>query len=271
MVKNVDAQTPFVQAHPEISVGDFIQFAGAVGVSNCPGAPRLEFLLGRKNATAPAIDKTVPEPFDTVDSILARFSDAGGFSPAEVVALLASHTVAAADHVDSTIPGTPFDSTPSLFDTQFFVETSLNGTMYPGTSGNIGEALSAIAGELRLLSDHELARDSRTACEWQSFANDHDKLTNRFQFVVETLAMVGQDPTNMIDCSEVIPIPKDLTPEQLAPKLPAGKTMNDVEQAVRRSHPLTLITFLTCISQCADTPFPTLPTDPGPVTSVAPV
>ena len=46
--------------------------------------------------------------------------------------------------------------------------------------------------------------------------------------------MVGQDPTNMIDCSEVIPIPKDLTPEQLAPKLPAGKTMNDVEQAVRR-------------------------------------
>lgn len=38
----VDAQTPFVRAHPEISVGDFIQFAGAVGVSNCPGAPRLE-------------------------------------------------------------------------------------------------------------------------------------------------------------------------------------------------------------------------------------
>ena len=74
----------------------------------------------------------MPEPFDTVDSILARFADAGGFSPAEVVALLASHTVAAADHVDPTIPGTPFDSTPFTFDTQFFVETQLRGTSFPG-------------------------------------------------------------------------------------------------------------------------------------------
>ena len=40
-----------------------IQFASAVGVSNCPGAPRLEFLLGRPRATRPAQDLTVPEPF----------------------------------------------------------------------------------------------------------------------------------------------------------------------------------------------------------------
>lgn len=40
-----------------------IQFASAVGVSNCPGAPRLEFLLGRPKATRPAQDLTVPEPF----------------------------------------------------------------------------------------------------------------------------------------------------------------------------------------------------------------
>ena len=95
----VGEQKPFIAAHPEISVADFIQFAGAVGVSNCPGAPRLQFLLGRKDATHPAADLTVPEPFDSVSKILARFEDAGGFTPAEVVALLASHTVAAADHV----------------------------------------------------------------------------------------------------------------------------------------------------------------------------
>lgn len=46
--------------------------------------------VGRKDATQPAPDGTVPEPFDSVDSILARFADAGDFSPAEVVALLAS-------------------------------------------------------------------------------------------------------------------------------------------------------------------------------------
>ena len=40
-----------------------IQFAGAVALSLCPGAPRLEFMLGRKDATQPAPDGLVPEPF----------------------------------------------------------------------------------------------------------------------------------------------------------------------------------------------------------------
>ena len=30
-----------------ISTADFIQFAGAVGITNCPGAPRLDFFLGQ--------------------------------------------------------------------------------------------------------------------------------------------------------------------------------------------------------------------------------
>ena len=43
-----------------------------------------------------------------------------------------SHTIAAADKVDPTVPGSPFDSTPAVFDTQFFVETLLKGTVFPG-------------------------------------------------------------------------------------------------------------------------------------------
>ncbi len=40
-----------------------IQFAAAVGVSNCIGGPRLKFSLGRPPPVAPAADLTVPEPF----------------------------------------------------------------------------------------------------------------------------------------------------------------------------------------------------------------
>jgi hypothetical protein len=98
-----------------------IQFAGAVGVSNCAGGPHLQFLVCRSNYSQPAPDGLVPEPADSVDKILARFADAG-FSPSEVVDLLASHSVAAEDNVDSTIKAHPFDSTPSQFDTQFYVE-----------------------------------------------------------------------------------------------------------------------------------------------------
>jgi cytochrome c peroxidase len=79
-----------------------IQFAGAVGVSNCPGSPRLEFLAGRANISQPAPSGLVPEPFDSADKIIARFADAG-FAPNEIVDLLASHTVAAQDHVDESV------------------------------------------------------------------------------------------------------------------------------------------------------------------------
>ena len=76
--------------HASTSVHEYcssIQFAGAVAVSNCPGAPQLPFFLGRPVAVQAADDGLVPEPFDTVDSILARFADAGpvGFEDVEVV------------------------------------------------------------------------------------------------------------------------------------------------------------------------------------------
>lgn len=126
-------------------------------------------MAGRPNATFPADDLTVPEPSDDVTTILARMGDAG-FTAAEVIHLLASHTIARADHVDPSIHAVPFDSTPFTFDTQIFLEVLLKGVGFPGTEGNLGESASPIpqSGELRLQSDFALARDSRTACEWQS-------------------------------------------------------------------------------------------------------
>lgn len=115
---------------------------------------------------APAPDLTVPEPTDSVTKILARFADAG-FSPAEAVALLSSHTIAAADVVDPTIPGTPFDSTVGTFDTQVFLEVLLKGSLFPGNGSQPGEVKSPLAGEMRLQSDFAISQDPRTACLWQ--------------------------------------------------------------------------------------------------------
>ncbi|KAI0041317.1 class II peroxidase [Auriscalpium vulgare] len=244
----VGEQAPFIAKH-NITAGDFIQLAGAVGLSNCPGAPQLEFLFGRPAATAPAPDLTVPEPFDTITDILARFADTG-FSPAEVVALLASHTVAAADHVDPSIPGTPFDSTPFTFDTQVFVEVQLRGTLFPGDGPNQGEVQSPLHGEIRLQSDHDLARDSRTACFWQANVNQQAHMASSFKAAMAKLAVLGQDTSTMVDCSEVIPVPPPFTGTAT---IPAGLSQNDIEQA------------------CATAPFPALQVAPGPQTSVAPV
>ena len=170
---SVDDLTPFMATHPTITPGDLIQFAGAVGVSNCPGAPKLEFLAGRPNATIPASDLTVPEPNNSTDEIFERMGD-GGFTPAELIHLLASHSVARADHVDPTIHDVPFDSTPFTFDTQIFLEVLLKGVGFPGTANNTGEVESPIptSGEMRLQSDFELSRSPVTACEWQSMVSE---------------------------------------------------------------------------------------------------
>ncbi|KAI0740713.1 Mn peroxidase MNP5 [Earliella scabrosa] len=240
-----------IRARHNISAADFIQFAGSLALSTCPGAPRVDFLLGRKDGTQVAPDGLVPEPFDTIDKILARFLDVG-FQDFEVVWLLSAHTIAAADLVDTTIPRTPFDSTPAIFDTQFFIETQLRGQTFPGQGGVQGTVTSPLRGEMRLQTDHLLARDSRTACEWQSFTNDQEKFQETFPDVFGRLGLLGVDQSTLIDCSEVIPQPPPL-PANVRPHFPAGKTHNDVEQA------------------CAETPFPSFPTDPGPATSVAPV
>ena len=170
---SVDSLSPFLTKYL-VTAGDLIQFAGAVGLSNCPGAPQLQFLAGRPNATFPADDHTVPEPQDSVASILSRMDD-GGFSPEELVYLLASHSVARADDVDPTLQQLPFDTTPFTFDSQFFLETLLVGTGFPGSgTGNVGEVTSPLPEqtELRLQSDFALARDNRTACTWQSLISE---------------------------------------------------------------------------------------------------
>ncbi|KAF8145706.1 Mn peroxidase MNP3 [Mycena galopus ATCC 62051] len=238
-------EAPFIQKH-NISVADFIQFSAAVSLTKCPGILQPPFMFGRVDATFPAPDGTVPEPFQTADVILARMADAG-FTPAELVALLASHSIAGSDDVDPTIPGTPFDSTPSVFDTQFFVETQLRGTLFPGTGGNVsnqGEVESPIAGELRLQSDSELARDPTTACLWQANVNNQKGMALAFQQAFAKMQVVGQDVSKMVDCSDVIPAPPALSASAAQAFFPPGLTIDDIEQA------------------CASTPFPNLPTAP---------
>ncbi|PSR78715.1 hypothetical protein PHLCEN_2v7304 [Hermanssonia centrifuga] len=192
----VEAQRPFLR-RSGMGVADFIQFAGAVAVSNCPGAPQLNAFV----ATQPAPDGLVPEPFDSVDHILARFADAGDFDELETVWFLIAHSIAAQNDIDPTIPRTPFDSTPALMDGQFFIETQLRGTAFPG-----------------LTPKKSLA--------------DQAKLQNRFQFIFEAMGQLGTDPTTLIDCSEVLPVPPAL-PATAVPHFPAGKTIRDVEAAVR--------------------------------------
>lgn len=120
-------------------------------------------MAGRPNATFPASDNTVPLPQSDVDVILARMAD-GGFTPAELIHLLASHTIARSDTLVPGHQAVPFDTTPFTFDTQIFLEVLLKGVGVPfgvnNTDGAEVDSPIPQSNEMRLQSDFALARDS---------------------------------------------------------------------------------------------------------------
>lgn len=76
------------------------------------------------------------------------------------------------------------------FDSQFFVETRLD---------------EGVPGAARLPSDLELARDDRTACEWQSLIGNEDVMRTNFAAAMAKLTTVNQPVDQLIDCTEIIP------------------------------------------------------------------
>ncbi|KAL0945211.1 hypothetical protein HGRIS_000722 [Hohenbuehelia grisea] len=247
----IEVQKRFAMNHG-VPFADFIQFAGAVGASNCAGGPRLPFFAGRpKSARGPAPDHLVPGPADSVDKILARMADAG-FSPEETVDLLASHSIAAQHGLDRTMNGAPLDSTPSAFDTQFYVETLLKGTVPPKNGTTPVSALSPIPGEFRMQSDFLIARDPRTACAWQSLVDKQSVMIDRFQKAMAKLSTLGSNRFFLTDCSDVIPQPRNSLRSPSA-YIPSGRSMADIE------------------SFCKSSTFPKLPVHPGPLVPILPV
>ncbi|KAF8986897.1 MnP-atypical-a, class II peroxidase [Cyathus striatus] len=228
-----------------LTPGDFVHLTAAVSTANCPGAPRLQFMFGHLPPVAPALDLMVPRPTGknyflfswcySVTAILACFANAG-FSAPEVIALLSSHTITAADIIDTDIPGTPFDFTVGTFDTQIFLEVLLN-------------VLSPIHGEMRLQSDFKLTHDPRTACLWQAMINDQNCMQTQFKAAMAKLQVLGQNTRKLIDCSDIVPIPAAF-PGPI--KFPASFSKKDIQQAC----PL---------------PFPNLQTVAGPAPTLAPV
>ncbi|KAF8888445.1 heme peroxidase [Gymnopilus junonius] len=217
-----------------LTAGDFLHLAAAVGVANCPGSPQLPYSFGH-----------------SVTDILARMADAG-FVAAEVVWLLASHSIGDANKIDPSIPGTPFDSCVNTLshcsDTQFFLEVLLQGTAFPGNGGQSGEVLSPLAGEMRLQSDFAFSQDSRTACFWQEAVNAQSFIMGKFEAAMAKMQLLGQ--SGLTDCSDVIPVPATFTNNI---QYPASFNQSNVQIA------------------CTTTPFPSLATVAGPAPTVSPV
>ncbi|KAJ7618320.1 heme peroxidase [Mycena polygramma] len=196
----VAAERTVADAH-NVSYGDIVQFAAAVGVRNCQNGPRIPFMAGRPAATKEAPEFLVPDAADNVTTILARVNDAGLTAP-DLIALLASHSMGVQEDVDPSISGMGFDTTPNVFDTKFYAD---KGTVIPGDGLHKGEVLSPTKDQFRLQSDVALAHDPRTVVTWVALSVNQQLMASRFAAAMAKMALLGQNARALTDCSEVIP------------------------------------------------------------------
>ena len=69
----------------------------------------------------------------------------------------------------------------------------------------------------------------------RSVAANQKKMSHDFAQVMAKVSTLGQDTRKLVDCSDVIPIPKPLRMTKVSAKLPAGYTVDDVEGSVSDS------------------------------------
>lgn len=118
--------------------------------------------------------------------------------------------------------------------------------------------MSPSPSQFRLKSDAAIARAPETACIWQSLISEsmfrfcflrkyltkiqgnQMLLMSAFRAAMIKLAITGQNPDDLYDCSDVIPVPE----VWLGPAvLPADKSMADLEHPVSKSRVMKRAVF----------------------------
>ncbi|KAF2680306.1 class II peroxidase [Lentithecium fluviatile CBS 122367] len=170
----------------DVGTADTIQFAQAVALAVCPGGPRIRALVGRQDSSTPAPEGIVPDPSDSVASILATFA-AVGLSTTDVVALVGAHSTAKQFFDDPSQAGASLDSTPDAWDINFYGQT-LAGTA-PYT----------------LESDKKMSTDLTTAVQWLDFSLNQAGWAAAFTSAMDKFTVTGNDVSILADCSSVLP------------------------------------------------------------------
>ncbi|KAJ7495259.1 heme peroxidase [Mycena latifolia] len=179
-----------------VSPGDVLQLAGVLGVLACPGGPVINAFIGRPAPRNIAPMGLLPNPNSPVDVLLARFADMG-FSSRELMALIGAHSTGKQRFVDPTVANASFDTTVDIWDTRFYTQTQ-EATAEPGT--------------YRLNSDVNFAGNASTSTDFNRFVGRGDLWLPAYAAAHLKMSLLGQDVTDLTDCSEILPESISLTP-----------------------------------------------------------
>ena len=174
MAKDISTKLGTLAAQKGVGVADMITFAAKVAVITCPKGPQVKTYVGRKDSATPAPDGKLPDMHASAAVLSALFT-AKGISAPELAALMGAHTTSRSFHqtpVGQGDAGLPQDSTPGIWDVNYYAET-----------------LSPAPGTFVFESDKNLANDATVGKEFK-VRSPHPKCSARSGPML-TCALVG--------------------------------------------------------------------------------
>lgn len=110
----------------QIGMADLIQFGGAAAIKTCPLGPTVQTLVGRTDWTEedPQAPMNLLPNVDSNATVLIQLFADKGFSAADLAVLVGAHSTSRQQFVDPTFANESQDSTPGIWDVQFYSDTA---------------------------------------------------------------------------------------------------------------------------------------------------
>jgi L-ascorbate peroxidase len=173
-----------------VGYADLAQYAHNHATITCPKGPRVRTFVGRKDATKAAPTGLLPDVHDSPDNLIKLFQDKG-FSAHDLAALVGAHASAKQRFVDPSKAGFPLDTTPGVWDVEFY-----NDTLQEPPNPKI----------FVLPSDKALSKHPKIKDEWMEFVGDQQHWNEDYAKAYVRMSLNGV--TNLLsltDCTRTLP------------------------------------------------------------------
>ncbi|KAJ5952443.1 heme peroxidase [Penicillium vulpinum] len=178
----------------DVTAADLVQFMHNVATVTCPLGPRLLTLVGRRDRREANPTGLIPNNNATDATFLIELFQNKTFTARDLGALLGAHTVARQSFVDRSRAGQPLDSTPGVWDMNFYLEMAMP---------------EPPSGVFRLASDEALSLADGTSSRFTAFTDTTFGQTvwnTDYSVAYVRLSLLGVNNINRLtDCTKVLP------------------------------------------------------------------
>lgn len=184
-----------VQSKFNVGYADLAQYAHNHATVTCPKGPRIRTFVGRKDATKAAPTGLLPDTNDTPDNLIKLFNDKG-FSAHDLAALVGAHASAKQRFVDPSKAGFPLDTTPGVWDVEFY-----NDTLQNPQNPKI----------FVLPSDKKLSVHPSIKDEWLAFVGNQPHWNEDYAKAYIRMSLLGvNNLSDLKDCTKTLPVARPL-------------------------------------------------------------